>query len=369
MTTDDLLTTLHDEILSAPAWVPGVAVVLALGLLYFLARRLARWGHGRLARIVQVASTGLGLAWSAQGMYDVATDKDHYHLPTELAVVLCVIFEVYLVNRMLVTERYRAGDRLIRARHVKSVVVAGVVMALVVALGEGWAQAPARLAVPLLVVYGWFMDLTADDRPEEAPETSWRWTSREIGLKLRLLKYTEKDQQKLTNAERTARTLQMARLAFALQFGTEWVSDILRRKSRLARLRLLADDDQIAEVTARLVRAKGNPAPTGDPEPEPKREPEPRRREIDPPPKKPAHPSGATVRMVDGQALAGDDLKEHAIGRLLASVTPERPSGMSTEELIKSYDPPLGKRTAEGWAAAARKRARVNGSEVDHLVP
>jgi hypothetical protein len=279
---------------------------------------------------------------------------------------------------MLRAYEYRA-DRRRRAKFVRAVWVIAVVMAVVVALGEGWGQAPARLAVPLLVAYGWYTDLTAEDDPAERAETSLRWTPREIGLRIGLLKVTDADVLDATAAERRQLTLRMARLAFALHFGAPWVSAVLRRPIRLARMRLLADAEQIREVDDRLALARGEEVhPVMPPQPaEPERVPTPEPTPEVEPPARPASPpadprpsrGGVTIRKVKGAFLVGDALKEDFIAKLLATVTPERKRGATTGEIRHQYNPPIGRRTADGWAAEARRRleTRQANGRAPHL--
>lgn len=390
MTTSEFVSATRDAVAALPAWVPGLGVVVLLALAGLLVRWLHRWGRSRLARIVQLSSTALGLAWSAQGMYDVATDDDLYNLPGSLALVLCVVFESLLIRRMMVTEKYRGGNRLIRQRHVRSVWVLGVVMALVVSFGEGWAQAPARLAVPLLVVYGWFMDLTADDDPAARPETAWRWTPRELGLALGLLRFTDRDRKTVTDAERDRLRERLARLGLADRIGHEFVGMLLRRRTRLARLIAAASPEMVEEARLRVARAaaayeKGLSAPASPPPTLPAPETHP---VMPPQPAEPVHvptpeptpaaeparepektivtrlPGNVTVRQVGDKVLVGPELMEHAIGLVIAK-------SLTNEQLMGMYDPPLGQRTAEKWGAEARRRVRsgrVNGHRPDALV-
>jgi hypothetical protein len=161
----------------------------------------------------------------------------------------------------------------------------------------------------------------------------------------------------------------MARLAFAQRFGSAWANRLLRRRIRLARLRLAAEPWMIAEVAARLARAEGTEThPTMPPQPtEPERvptpEPTPNAEPVDPPSKprprarKVHQPSGLKRRRVaDGAIVA--DYRPDAARLMRESVTLTRPMGMSNGELMAAYDPPIGERTAQGIASAARREAR-----------
>jgi hypothetical protein len=342
MTTDKLLNTTYD-----PRWLAvGMAGVITLTILAFLLRKLAR---NDLAGLVTGLATLLGLAWSAQGMWDTAVH--HYKQDVLVASVLFVVFESMMLARMLKARQYRT-DLKRRAKHVRAVWLIAVVMALVVALGEGWAQAPARLAIPLLVAYGWHTDLTAADDPDIKLETSWRWTPRRIGLALGLLEPGARD---AVTVDRDNLRDRMTRLAFRIHHAPAWLNDALRRPTRLARLKTIADDTDLTAVRTRLARMSVD---LMDP-PKPERKSE----LIVPPARRIELPSDRRVQgehvTPEGATLRRDDLRQDAILRMRASMTPDRPKGMTAQELAALYSPPLGTRTAEQVAADARK---LNGS-------
>lgn len=349
MNPDNLLNGIIDR---PDLFVPaGVAAVAALLLAAWLFRRKAR---SKLSRRVTAAATLLGLGWSAQGMWDTAVH--HYRQDVWVASVLFVVFEAMLAARMLKAHQYRT-DFARRARHVASVWVIACVMALVVALGEGPEQAPARLAIPLLVAYGWYVDLTADDKPDEKPRTSFRWTPRRLGLLIGMLEPEKRDAQTI---DRDRLRTRMTRLAFRKKHGAIWVSDALRRASRLQRLQSIADEADISNVRARLARSQVDlwtEALRVQIE-QPKTIEVPsftirRRTEVG---KQGVHTRGDKV-------LRGAELRADVIDRMLASVGDRTPNGMTTAALAELYDPPLRSRTAETLAAEARRmiRDRVNG--------
>src|SRR3982750_4015360 len=227
-----------DFILSAARdwrWI-AAAGVTALVLLVTLAALLRKLGRRDLSRTVTTLATVLGLAWSAQGMWDTAVH--HYRQDVLVASVLFVVFESMMLARMLQAGRYRT-DLERRAKHVRAVWLIAAVMALVVALGEGWAQAPARLAIPLLVAYGWWTDLTAGDDPDKKLTTSLRWTPRRLGLAIGMLEATARDAETI---DRDSLRDRMTRLAFRSHHAPAWLNDVLRRPVRLSRLKTLAED-------------------------------------------------------------------------------------------------------------------------------
>lgn len=347
MTTDNL----RDALASIS---PGLAIgagVAALVVLLAAAWLLRRKGRSHLAGRVTAAATLLGLGWSAQGMWDAAVNR--YGQDVVVASILFVVFEAGLASRMLKAHQFRA-DYARRGRHVTAVWVFASVMALVVASAEGWAQAPARLAIPLLVAYGWYVDLTADDDPKDRPPTSLRWTPRRFALWIGMLEPGERDAEQI-NHDRLRDRLTL--LAFREHEGSRQINDLLRRKRRLHRLLTDATEEDIAIVRGRLAHTRVDLMTT-----EPVRLPE--RPKLDVPSvpvRRPAEPGKQGVHERAGKHLRGADLKADAIERLLASVGPDQPKGMPTARLRELYTPPLGERTAEQFAAEARKR--INGHQ------
>lgn len=374
MTTDDLAryaqTAGH-----ALAGVPIetyllIAVPIALLVLAVIARH-----SERPDRRVTLIATVIGLAWSAQGMWDSAVHT--YEVAPTLAAVLFFLFESFMVGSMLRAERFRT-DLKRRPRFVHAVWGTAVLMGTIVALAEGITQAPLRFSVPVLVAYNWWLDLTADDDPDKKLATSWKWTPRRIGLAAGLLEPGERD---AVTIDRDRLTTRITNLSFALRWGWSWPNTLMRRRVRLARLQLVADDAIVAETHARIAQAERVMEPTTAPSPEthptmpeqpvePERVPTPEPTPTaEPLPKpKPTGRGAVTARMVDGSLIAGDALREHAIRRMIASITPDRPTGMSNAQLAASYTPPLGERTAQGWGAEARKRRSTNGHTAPDLL-
>lgn len=320
-------------------------------------------------RVTQLA-TLIGLSWMAAGMYDAATTV--YQVNEILAGVLFLLFESFLIGAMLRANRYRL-DLVRRAKHVRFVWTLSIVAGLIVALAEGWEQAPLRFAVPLLVAGNWYIDLTADDDPADRPLTSWRWTPRRIGLALRLLEPGARDAQTI---DRDSLRSRMTKLAFAKEYGEGWVSDLLRRDARLRRMLTLADDADVTEVRARLARGRLDLTDEPAPAPEPIEQPAPEVHPVTPPqpkPKeivKPGQPAerkqGVHTRV--GRTMRKEELRTDALTVMWLSMTEDRPRGMTAAELSALYTPPLGMRTAESFAAEARRTQPVNGNKPEIVV-
>lgn len=371
----DLSDQFRDAIALVPFWVWSLAIVALLAGLTFLANRLRRWGQKNTASKVTTMATALGLMWSAQGMYDVATDPEHYNMPGTLAAVAFAVFEGWVIGRMLRAAQHR-HDPARRARFVRQVWLGGCVMATVVALGEGWAQAPARLAIPLLVVYGWCGDLMADDDPAAREETEWVWTWRKLGQSLGLLKRKNSDVRPANEADRQDLLKRLIRLGYRDQIGAKWFGVATRRRHRLAALMAQADPDlrvqariQVTVAVAafndgmRQIEATPEPPPAPDPVPAPRPHPQPFPISATTP-----EPGRATrIRVVSGgeDMPAGEVVQNYRLDALRLhrrSQTPDRPAGMTADELAACYDPRPSKRTAETLAAEARKdSAGLNG--------
>jgi hypothetical protein len=344
MSTDTLPPDVLDR-LAGIDWpavlLVAVPVALALVVVFALASK-------RRDRRVALIATTIGLAWTAQGMWKAATTT--YHVPALLAGVLFLLFETFMLSAMLRANRFRTARKR-RDRAVRFVWSLAVVGGSVVALAEGWHQVPLRFVVPLLVAWNWYLDLTADDDPDERQPTSWRWTPRRLLLAVGALEPGARD---AVTIDRERLTSRMTMLKFRLTRGDSKVSDLLRRDVRLAKLALSADDAMVVEMHARVARAEGvlkPPAPA-----KPKSTLEIPRREI-------IIPREGTqgVHVRDGQVLRGTDLKADALVLMWSSMSADRPRGMTIAELSAHYDPPLKQRTAETFAAEAR---RTNGHDL-----
>lgn len=364
MTVQDVWAFVHGHV-----WqVSGVAaalVVLIPSVVWVVTRhRPDRW--------VNVLATVVGLGWSAQGMWTAAVHR--YDVPVVLASVLFFLFEALLIGQMFRAHRVRA-DRRRRAPYVRAVWLIACVMGAVVALAEGWSQAPLRIAVPLLVAYEWWLGLTADDDPDTALSTSWRWTPRRVGLALGMLEPGERDAHTI---DRDRHVRRMTSIAFRRRYDHPTVSALLRRPTRLARLALAGDDAMVADMRARLARADRvmtdapEPGPVNPPERETHPVPVPQENppEIVQPAKRPAErkpdgdltiPFGAVL--IGGELVRGSDVQGAVRDVWLRSIHPDRPRGVGAPELVQAV-PGLKDRRAEGWVAEWRKALPVNGSAV-----
>ena len=339
MTTANLLTDALGRIDWATVLLIAVPAALVLTVVFALT-------SAKPDRRVTLIATVIGLTWMAQGMWETATKV--YLVPPLFAGVLFALFETFMLGTMLRANRFR-GDLARRARPVRFVWSLALTAGAVVALAEGWRQAPLRFVVPLLVAWNWYLDLTADDDPEQQQRTSWRWTPRRLLLAVGALEPGERDMEEI-DADRHIAKLRA--LAFAVDTGAPWLTDLLRRRTRLAKLELAATDAMIRSARADLAR-RGTVL--GDhPEPgKPKSALEiPERRIIVP------REGTQGVHVREGRVMRDKTLRADAIGLMRSSMSAARPRGMTIAELAAHYEPPLKQRTAETFAAEAR---RTNG--------
>jgi hypothetical protein len=344
MSTDTLLPDVLDR-LARIDWAAVLLVAVPIALVLVVVFALASKKPDR--RVALIATT-IGLAWTAQGMWQAATTV--YHVPAQLAGVLFLLFETYMLSAMLRANRFRA-DHKRRDRAVRFVWTLAVIGGSVVALADGWHQVPLRFAVPLLVAGNWYLDLTADDDPDKREPSSWRWTPRRLLLAIGAMEPGKRDAVTIDRERLTAR---MTMLKFRLARGDSTLSDLLRRDVRLAKLALSADDAIVVEMRSRVARAEGVLKPQTPAKPKSALE-VPRREIILP------REGTQGVHVRDGQVLRGTDLKADALVLMWSSMSADRPRGMTIAELAAHYDPPLRQRTAESLAAEAR---RTNGHDL-----
>ena len=346
MNPDNLLSDTIGRVDWPAALLVAVPVALVLAVVFAL------WSE-RPDRRVTLIATVIGLTWMAQGMWQTATTV--YRVPALFAGVLFALFETFMLGNMLRANRFRS-DLARRARPVRFVWSLAGTAGAVVSLAEGWRQAPLRFVVPLLVAWNWYLDLTADDDPARQQRTSWRWTPRRLRLAIGALEPGERDMETIDAARHVAK---LRDLAFAVDTGAPWLTDVLRRRTRLAKLELAATDDMIRAARADLARRgavleKLPPYLAHEPA---------RRSSLETPSRKLIVPREGTqgVHVRDGQVLRGADLKADAVTLMRASIAAQPPRGMTTAELAAHYEPPLKQRTADTFAAEAR---RVNGHAV-----
>lgn len=366
-------------------WLAGVGLLAGV-VLALTVRRAIR--GGRPDRWLDTFANVIGLGFSLEGMYEVTTQRMGF--PWQLAAVLCCLFEAFLVAGMVRASLWR-HDPARRSRHVRFFWSCAFIMGATVATAsDSVTEVPVRLAIPMLIAWQFYLGLTADDAPGvTGGRTSWRWTPRFFLLMMGAVTPGDQDAPTINRELHAAR---MTNLAFRIRWGSQhdWV--LQRRRVRAARLAMTGDRALLADVAGRVALAASfmePEAPMPDPippQPAPAVYPVPDEQPVEPEHVQPGHPApeptldpgpdeklpqGAHRR--DGQVLRGETLHADGIRQLLASVSDDRPRGVTAAELAALYSPPLKMRTAETIAAGARKsptfaeiqRARllpVNGS-------
>lgn len=345
-TATDWLTANRDALVVAAG--AGLLAVLA-----WTVRRAIR--GGRPDRWVDALALFLTLAWSAEGMWEVATGD--LHLGTAFAVPALLLFESLLVSAMLRAARHQRlhGNP---GKHGRAAwVIASAAAAVVSLAGDSPAEVALRIAVPLLAVYQWWLGLTADGTTEELGRTSWRWTPRRLLLWAGAIEPGDRDALTIDRDRLVGR---MTRLEYRRRAGG-WLTT--HRTARLARLSLDADDDVVAQVRRRVSRSTWfttEPAagpvrePVSQPDPEPATEPLDRStaEPVHDPGPEPVQSPDLRVELVHGPPLVQQLSSEQRVKKAHA----ENP-GATNDDLVQ----------ATGLSLSTVKRyrpARTNGRAV-----
>ncbi len=125
----------------------GLAVTVAL--LAWAVRRAIR--SGRPDKRLALASLVIGFAWSAEAMWEVATQK--LDLAPAFAVFAFVIFESQLAVAMMRAERNQRLHQHPGKHGQAAWMIATVMGCIAAAAGDSLVEVLLRLAVPLLVTH------------------------------------------------------------------------------------------------------------------------------------------------------------------------------------------------------------------------
>lgn len=255
--------------LRPPAWLAAgltqiepyalpAAGLLAIALAALLIRSVRRTNPDTIAVRVAVL---LASAFSAQGMYEVATQR--LGLPWWIAGGLFVVAEAAMLASGV--RAHRMWERTSRlGPHGRFVWAIAVVAGFIVSLN---AHSPSeyvlRLAMPLLAAGLWWMGYVTDEAKARAVDAiTYRWSLRRIGVVLGIIEPGDRDLATV-NADRLIR--RMTTHAHGVHHGR-----ILRgwHRARLRRLTLLSDDAAVTEVQQRVARVhfiETSTAPTATP--------------------------------------------------------------------------------------------------------
>jgi hypothetical protein len=231
--------------LTALPWQVQAALALLTVVLVVVAAAKLRGGNvdKRAAKLVML----LGLAWSAQAMYEIATGT--FHIEHQVALVICGVFEFAL---WVTTRRAEAAMETFgwpgKAGRTAWILAGG--MALVAALNApGLGGAAFRLAIPLVVTKLWWDGLVGEGAKPEGEESTWLWTPTKIMVRLGLRRPGKND---VATVQRDWLTERMTKLEFARQFGSTKEKDQGKVKMKLAKAALSADQEIIEVVRGRV---------------------------------------------------------------------------------------------------------------------
>jgi hypothetical protein len=257
----DMPTWISDLERIAPAVLIPAGALIAVTVLVLIGRALRKQQPDKLAVKVAVA---LASAFSAQGMYEVATTR--LHLPWYLAAGLFAVAEAAMLASAVRAHRHyeataTAAEPGSLGPHARFVWLIAFAAGGIVSLN---AHSPSeyflRLLMPLLVAGLWRMGYVAPDvRAKAADAITLRWTPRRLGVLLGIIEPGERDLATV-NAERQRR--QMIAHAHAYHRGSLLLG--WWHAARLRKLALLAGDDQIADVQRsvdRVHRVEASTAP------------------------------------------------------------------------------------------------------------
>ncbi len=227
-------------------WLILGGLALTVLILAAVVRRAVK--GGRPDRWLDTFAVAVGFGWSVEGMWEVS---GRLGLSLAFAVVAVVVFDSMMASSMLRAymhqKEYGTPGRHASAMWTKAAIAGGIVAFA----SDQFFEVPLRLAIPLLVVYQFWLGLKADGPAKAEGVSSWRWTPRRLLLALGAIEPGERD---VATVHRAARVKQMTELEFRRRSGgPAWLT--ARRTSKLSRLSLSADDGMIAEVEANVLRA------------------------------------------------------------------------------------------------------------------
>lgn len=251
----------------------GYVLVVGGGLLVLMAAvwavtRIVR--HRLAARVVQVATALVVLAWTSEGLWEVA--RHTLGLPVAFAAMTFFVFEAMMISSGLEAEKHRRrhGTPGPAGRYVWLLAAAtGTVVALNAA---SVVEAVLRLVLPLAATGLWWVGITAerdsDNRPgpdgltvrdkraelARARQATWAITPRQVLVRLGIMRPGAVD---VSAAEREYRVRRMVVAADRLTTATRGGLAARWWAYRLRRLARLATEQDVAEVRARVARAAG----------------------------------------------------------------------------------------------------------------
>lgn len=263
------------------AWLAanGAALIVPVGALALVAltiliRRAVK--RGKADALATGFAVAIATAFSAEGMYEVATER--LHLTHILSLGLFAVAEAAMLSSAVRAKRMHAAHGTLGI-HGRAVWVIAVCAGVIVSLNaKSVVEFPIRLLMPILVASLWWLGYQTDaTRARVASAISWVISPRRVLVWLRL---AEPGDVTVTEAARARLVAQMTATGFRAVSGGRLAARHVRRLKRLA---LRADDATVTEAAARIARADAIvalltpgvnalapevPAPTATPTPE-----------------------------------------------------------------------------------------------------
>lgn len=241
----------------------GYVLILAVGatgvlLCVYGIRRVIR--AQQRARIISALTAVIVLAWTSEGLWEVAYIK--LALPLGFAVVTFFVFEAMMLSSAVRAEEHRRQYGTPGAHGAYVWVLASATATVVTLNAASVVEGVLRFLLPLLAAGLWWVDITAprqSDTPEvkskrreleRQRQATWAVTPRDLLVWAKLMRPGE---QTTTEAERERRIRRMVVCADRVYTAPgSWAAR--RAERRLRRLARLAQASDVAEVRERATR-------------------------------------------------------------------------------------------------------------------
>lgn len=244
MTISDITALLDDR------WTLLGGAILAVLTAIWLGRRV--WKIAKSERPDDTLSNlgmVVGLGWSSEAVWTL-TGPGGADLPAPIRIALFAVLEIILIVFMIRAKRnMRTIGHPGRAGRNSWIMATGMSL-VAVWTAHNPGESFLRLLIPLALTGMWWDGLVGEGAKKAAWATSWRWTPRRLLLAIGAIEPGERD---VETVHRERLIQQMTNLFFKVRHGNKRFTQ--RRKARLARLSLAADDDITAAVLERVDRA------------------------------------------------------------------------------------------------------------------
>lgn len=255
------MTNILDQL--AKLWTDHqAAIVLGVGAVIVVLLAVAGWRFyrsGSKSKWVGGIAAVSVLAWTSEGLWQVA--RDEMHLPLAFAVMTFFVFEAMMIAAGMRAEEHRAAKG-VPGPGGRFVWILATCSGFISSLGAQVAvEYPLRVILPLLAVGLWWVGITAerDDDTDEMKaerqrladerEATWTVTPRTVLVRLGLMK---PGKSTTTEAQREYQIARMVMAADTIAVGGRGAA---RARKRLRRLARTADAAMIETVAERVRQA------------------------------------------------------------------------------------------------------------------